>query len=68
MESQKEYLPPRTPSSEQYFFRYFAAFASLREVIRDSVAAQSLELLEHSSYENQFRDGRKRFIAKSRDR
>jgi hypothetical protein len=30
---------PRTLSSDKYFFFFFAAFASLREIIRDSVAA-----------------------------
>jgi hypothetical protein len=30
---------PRTPSSDKYFFFFFAAVASLREIIRDSVAA-----------------------------
>jgi hypothetical protein len=30
---------PRALSSDKYFFFFFAAFASLREIIRDSVAA-----------------------------
>jgi hypothetical protein len=30
---------PRTLSSDEYFFFFFAAFASLREIIRNSVAA-----------------------------
>src|SRR5262249_7072637 len=30
---------PRTLSSDKYFFFFFAAFASLREIIRNSVAA-----------------------------
>src|SRR5215470_8881829 len=32
---------PRTLSSDQYFFFFFAAFASLREIIRNSVAAST---------------------------
>jgi hypothetical protein len=40
--SDSDILPAKAPrrlSSDKYFFFFFAAFASLREIIRNSVAA-----------------------------
>jgi hypothetical protein len=47
---------PRTLSSDKYFFFFFAAFASLREIIRDSVAASPRWVLCDLRGKNDFKE------------